>query len=87
MPGQLSITGLDDIDLAAATEPALTTVSVPITEMAAAAASEIVRQLAGYPAAPSLALPCELVIRKSCEAPARPPARPRPIERSIADHK
>jgi DNA-binding LacI/PurR family transcriptional regulator len=62
VPGELSVVGFDDIPQAAATTPALTTVSQPHEEKGHAA----VRLLAtGADPADSVLLPCELVVRAS----------------------
>lgn len=71
VPEQLSITGFDDIELVAACDPPLTTVAVPITEMAARVAEELVSQLSGSPANPSVELECRIVVRRSCQPPPR----------------
>lgn len=72
VPQDLSVTGFDDIDLAAATSPRLTTVSAPITDMGVAAADAVLLQIAGHSPAASLAFPTRLVVRESS---AVPPAR------------
>lgn len=72
VPDQLSITGFDDIDLAAATSPRLTTVRVPIARMAQESAAAIVAAIAGDPAhpAPDLSeLPTDLVVRETTAPP------------------
>src|SRR6266699_3855214 len=48
VPGDLSVTGFDDIDLAQATSPALTTVRQPLAEMGRMAVSLLVRLLDGH---------------------------------------
>jgi LacI family transcriptional regulator len=45
VPKQLSVTGFDDIDYAPLIDPPLTTVSVPATEIATAAAQSLIRWL------------------------------------------
>lgn len=44
MPDDLSVTGFDDIQLAAFTVPSLTTVRMPVAEMAAVAVREVLEQ-------------------------------------------
>lgn len=65
VPQALSITGFDDIDLAAATTPRLTTVRVPITDMARAAAETLFALIAGGEQGDSLVLPTELILRET----------------------
>ena len=68
VPGDLSVTGFDDIDLAQATSPALSTVRQPLAEMGRMA----VRLLDGHQVdALHVELATELVVRGST-APARP---------------
>jgi len=62
VPGELSIAGFDDIPQAAATTPALTTVSQPHEEKGRAAVRLLV---GGADPADSVLLPCDLVVRAS----------------------
>lgn len=64
VPLQLSLTGFDDIDLAAATMPRLSTVRVPITDMAAAAADALFGMINGGKGE-SLMLPTQLILRET----------------------
>ena len=64
VPGDLSITGFDDIGLAALVEPSLTTVRVPHRDMGEAAARAVLARLAGETVA-GQALPTELMLRDS----------------------
>lgn len=63
-PGDVSVTGFDDIDLAAVVEPALTTIRAPHRAMGLAAA-EMLRALVAGEDAPSRTLPVALVRRAS----------------------
>ena len=54
VPGTLAIAGFDDLDLAAQTVPALTTLRVPRYEMGRRAGIMICDRLAGRPAAPRI---------------------------------
>jgi LacI family transcriptional regulator len=65
VPGQLSITGFHDLDLASHMDPPLTTVHAPIREMGTTAVEVILARLAGE--APPLVcnLPTSIVMRKS----------------------
>jgi LacI family transcriptional regulator len=67
VPGDLAITGFDDIPLASRTDPPLTTVRQPIQRMGALAAETLIDMLSDPDAQPRrILLPTELVIRASC---------------------
>jgi LacI family transcriptional regulator len=71
IPGDLAITGYNDIPLAARLRPGLTTIHVPAQEFGRAAARMLLEQLAGGVREPRrVVLPPELVIRGSTD-PAR----------------
>jgi LacI family transcriptional regulator len=71
VPGDLSVTGFDDIDLAQATSPALSTVRQPLAEMGRMAVSLLVRLLDGHQVdALHVELATELIVRGST-GPAR----------------
>ena len=66
VPGDLSVTGFDDIDLAQATSPMLTTVRQPLAEMGRMAVSLLVRLLNGHQVdALHVELATDLVVRGS----------------------
>ncbi len=65
VPGDVSITGFDDIDLASATYPALTTVRVPQTQMGRTAAALLLRRLNGDNEVKSVKFDTEVILRKS----------------------
>lgn len=71
VPDDLSITGFDDVELAAETEPALTTVHVPAREIGRLAAERLLDILAGRSVPLHTALEARMVIRGSA-GPARP---------------
>lgn len=73
VPGDLSITGFDDIDLAQATNPRLTTIRQPLEEMGRMAVSLLIRLQDGHRVdALHVELATELVVRGSTgPAPAR----------------
>ena len=75
VPSDLSVTGYDDIEMAANTEPSLTTVHVPAAEIGRAAADHVLALIAR--SAPSLPvqLPAPLVVRES-SGPPRAEAQP-----------
>ncbi len=64
VPGQVSITGFDDLALARQATPALTTIRVATAMMGEAAAEFVLAGLAGQPAI-ATAIPFKLVIRAS----------------------
>ncbi len=69
VPDDVALAGFDDIPLAAAMTPALTTVRQPIAKLGQIAACLLLDHLLNPPAEPSVQrviLPTELVIRESC---------------------
>ncbi|MBI2914977.1 MAG: LacI family DNA-binding transcriptional regulator [Firmicutes bacterium] len=72
MPGDISITGFDDIAIADYLEPPLTTARMPMYEMGAAAAEMAILRLA-HPDRKfrNRMLDTKLVVRESCSAPRR----------------
>jgi LacI family transcriptional regulator len=80
VPGELSITGFDDLELAGELDPAITTVRIPTKEIGRIAAGYIARLIAGNGAPNSTNIPIEMIIRNSAARPANPkrgPGRPR----------
>lgn len=70
IPGDLSIVGFDDIELASVLTPPLTTVSQPLQEMGRLAVTVLFRQLAGQPLdATRIELSARLVVRGSTAPP------------------
>jgi len=70
VPGDLSVTGFDDIDLSAALDPPLTTVRQPLQEMGRIAVTQLMRVLDGHhPEALHLELATQLVVRGSTTQP------------------
>lgn len=65
VPGTLSISGFDDIEIAAHLRPSLTTVRVPDREMGELAAQYLIDRLAGRDCAPPAMLDVLLVERES----------------------
>ncbi len=69
VPEDLSVAGFDDIDLAEATDPRLTTVRQPLQEMGSIAVTQLMRVLDGHqPEALHIELATTLVIRESTAA-------------------
>lgn len=71
VPGDVSITGFDDMEFASVVTPALTTVRFPIAEVGVEAARHLIERLAGKAAPRRIELPLELVVRQSTAAPRR----------------
>jgi LacI family transcriptional regulator len=65
VPKEVSITGFDDIDLASAVSPALTTVRVPQTEMGKSAAQLLLKLLDNKPQVRSIEFETEIIVRDS----------------------
>ena len=69
VPGQVSVTGFDDIELAGLLSPGLTTVHVPHREMGREAARLLVGMINGKPPAESVQLKTHLKWRESLAPP------------------
>ena len=65
VPGDISITGFDDIDIAMLAEPGLTTVHVPHREMGRRAAGMLIAMLRGDDRPESVQLPTDIRLRRS----------------------
>jgi LacI family transcriptional regulator len=65
VPGQLSIAGFHDLDLASQTDPPLTTVHVPIQEMGTTAVDLLLAKLGGGSVPLVRKLPTSIIVRKS----------------------
>ena len=70
VPGDISITGFDDIELARIVSPALTTVHVPHREMGRLAARELIDMIENESAGRTAELKAEVRIRESLGPPA-----------------
>jgi LacI family transcriptional regulator len=69
VPDDVALVGFDDIPVASAVEPRLTTVRQPIARLGALAVEVLIGILQGPPSAPQrIALPTELIVRESCGA-------------------
>ena len=67
VPEDISIVGYDDIAIAAQVSPPLTTVKVPIYEMAKKAVDSVIDALqSGDKSSNLVSLPAKLVVRSSC---------------------
>lgn len=69
VPGDLSVTGFDDIELARAVEPKLTTMHVPHRRMGQAAARALLAIRDGATDCPGTLLKTQLIMRGSLDAP------------------
>jgi LacI family transcriptional regulator len=70
VPGDLSIVGIDDLDMSAHVSPSLTTVHIPTARIGAEAAAKLVAILRGEPHRTVDQLPVDLVVRRSTGRPA-----------------
>ena len=76
VPGDVAVTGFDDIPMARHLRPQLTTVRQPIQEIGSCAFDVLHSMISGAaPAARDVLLPTRLVVRASCGCPAISPAR------------
>lgn len=71
VPREVSVTGFDDLEMAAVVTPALTTVHFPTAELGSLAGQHLLARLAGTPVERRTELPVELVVRASTAAPSR----------------
>lgn len=72
VPEQLSVIGFDDVELASRVSPKLTTVRLPVDEMAKAAVLKVIELCeAEQPTFSTISFPTRLVIRDSCLTPAK----------------
>lgn len=74
VPGDLSVVGIDNLEMAAHLSPALSTVHIPTARIGAAAAHAVLKRLRGEAGDRMVALPVELVVRQSSAPPAGRPA-------------
>ena len=70
VPREISVTGFDDLEIAAVVTPALTTIHFPTAELGSYAAQHLLARLAGKPFEMRTELPVELVVRGSTAPPA-----------------
>jgi LacI family transcriptional regulator len=70
VPGELSVVGFDDVEMASVVTPALTTVSQPLQEMGRMAIAMLYRQINGLPLeANRIELSTRLIVRASTAPP------------------
>jgi len=65
VPDDVAVVGFDDIELAAYTEPPLTTVRQPIVDQGRELVKQLLRLASGDQVEPALVLPTSLVLRES----------------------
>lgn len=75
VPGQISITGFDDIEMVSLLSPPLTSIHVPIADLAAKTGQSIIAMLQGQAPPRSITLPTPLIVRGSTGS-AAPPGHP-----------
>jgi LacI family transcriptional regulator len=78
VPGDVAVTGFDDIPVARHMRPPLTTVRQPIRELGAMAFDVLYSKIAGAGGERDLLLPVRLVVRESCGCASRPEPESRP---------
>lgn len=72
VPGDMSITGFDDLDLAANIDPPLTTIRVPAAEMGRRSAEYLLARLVDSPIQEKTELQAALVVRETTAPPRSP---------------
>ncbi|TMD55083.1 MAG: LacI family transcriptional regulator [Chloroflexi bacterium] len=74
VPGEVAVTGFDDVPVARHLHPPLTTVHQPIREMGATAFEVLWSRISAEGGEPDVVLPVRLMIRESCGCAHRPTA-------------
>jgi len=69
VPGDISVTGFDDMEIAALMTPALTTVRFPTADLGVYAANHLLMRLKGKAVDLRCKLPTELIVRESAANP------------------
>jgi LacI family transcriptional regulator len=69
VPGDVSITGFDDMPISRLCIPRLTTVRIPVTELSAMSVHALLDRIEGKPPTPPRSLSLELLIRESTGTP------------------
>jgi LacI family transcriptional regulator len=84
VPGEVAVTGYDDIPVARHLRPQLTTVRQPIQELGATAFETLYAMISGSEGAPrDIVLPTRLIRRESCGCP---PQSDTPGPRPVPQH-
>jgi LacI family transcriptional regulator len=76
VPGEVAVTGFDDVPVARHLHPPLTTVRQPILELGATAFDVLYSKISAANGGPDVVLPVELILRESCGCPHRPGPAP-----------
>ncbi len=71
-PDDVSLVGIDDIELAGAVTPSLTTVRMPIARSGALAVDLLLQAMGGSPSPHETVLPSQLIVRSSTAPPRAP---------------
>lgn len=71
-PDDVSLVGIDDIELAGAVTPSLTTVRMPIARSGALAVDLLLQAMGGSPSPHETVLPSQLIVRSSTAPPRSP---------------
>jgi LacI family transcriptional regulator len=69
VPGDVAVTGFDDVPIARHLHPSLTTVRQPIEQMGATAFDVLYSMISGTGSDPNVVLPVRLMLRESCGCP------------------
>ena len=69
VPGDVSITGFDDLEISKEMSPSLTTVHVPAAQIGARAADHLLRRLGGEDPGHATRFDADIVVRRSCAPP------------------
>jgi LacI family transcriptional regulator len=72
VPGDVAVTGFDDVPVARHLHPSLTTVRQPIEQMGATAFDVLYSMISGTGSDPNVVLPVRLMLRESCGCPHAP---------------
>jgi LacI family transcriptional regulator len=75
VPGDVAVTGFDDVPVARHLHPSLTTVRQPIEQMGATAFDVLSSMIRGVGSQPNVVLPVRLMLRESCGCAQAPASR------------
>jgi LacI family transcriptional regulator len=76
VPGEVAVTGFDDVPVARHMHPPLTTVRQPIQELGATAFDVLYSRISQSAGEPDVVLPTRLIVRESCGCPHQPALGP-----------
>ncbi len=83
VPGDVAVTGFDDVPVARHMHPPLTTVRQPIEELGATAFDVLYSRISAGGGEPDVVLPVRLIVRESCGCAHRPPPSPPPSPAAV----